>query len=52
MNELYDKGIGWMILFKKQEEKALLRNPLRGFEIDSQPIEYLQNHSLQREPER
>ena len=29
-----------MIRFKKHEEKALLHNPLKGFEIDSQPIEY------------
>lgn len=29
-----------MIRFKKREEKALLHNPLKGFEIDSQPIEY------------
>jgi galactose-1-phosphate uridylyltransferase len=29
-----------MIRFKKHEEKALLHNPLKGFEIDSQLIEY------------
>lgn len=28
-----------MIRFKRHEEIALLHNPLRGFEIDSQPIE-------------
>ncbi len=29
-----------MIRFKKSEEKAVLHNPLKDFEIDSQPIEY------------
>jgi galactose-1-phosphate uridylyltransferase len=29
-----------MIRFKKREEAAVLHNPLKGFEIDSQPIEY------------
>ena len=29
-----------MIHFKKLEEKAVLHNPLKDFEIDSQPIEY------------
>jgi UDPglucose--hexose-1-phosphate uridylyltransferase len=29
-----------MIRFKKMEEKAVLHNPLKNFEIDSQPIEY------------
>lgn len=29
-----------MIRFKKFEEMALLHNPLKNFEIDSQPIEY------------
>jgi len=29
-----------MINFKKDEETAVLHSPLRGFEIDSQPIEY------------
>jgi UDPglucose--hexose-1-phosphate uridylyltransferase len=29
-----------MIRFKKHEERAVLHNPLKNFEIDSQPIEY------------
>jgi UDPglucose--hexose-1-phosphate uridylyltransferase len=29
-----------MIRFKKREEEAVLHNPLKGFEIDCQPIEY------------
>ena len=29
-----------MIRFNKHEEKAVLHNPLKDFEIDSQPIEY------------
>lgn len=29
-----------MIRFKKLEENAVLCNPLKNFEIDSQPIEY------------
>lgn len=29
-----------MIRFNRHEEKSLLRNPLKDFEIDSQPIEY------------
>jgi UDPglucose--hexose-1-phosphate uridylyltransferase len=29
-----------MIRFKKMEEKAVLHNPLKNFEIDFQPIEY------------
>jgi galactose-1-phosphate uridylyltransferase len=29
-----------MIHFKKHEESAILLNPLKGFELDSQPIEY------------
>jgi UDPglucose--hexose-1-phosphate uridylyltransferase len=29
-----------MIRFKKRVESAVLHNPLKGFEIDSQPIEY------------
>jgi UDPglucose--hexose-1-phosphate uridylyltransferase len=29
-----------MIRFKKMEERAVLHNPLKNFEIDSQPIEY------------
>ncbi len=29
-----------MIRFKKLEESAILLNPLKNFELDSQPIEY------------